>query len=119
MGNDDDEAEVARIERDLRKAARVSRARERVREGQTKDNVVACRLDNGTLAAVDTLVEAGVRSTRADAAAWLISVGLDANRELLAEITDTVTEIRQLRERAVAKARRFTTEHENTDPTSH
>lgn len=108
MADNDEEAEVTRIERDLRRAARVSRAEQRLRE-KSKDNVVACRLDNDTLAAVDTLVEAGVRTTRADAAAWLISVGLEANRELLAELTDTVAEIRRLRETAANKARRYAT----------
>jgi len=57
---------------------------------------VACRLDNETLAAVDTLVEAGVRANRADAAAWLIRVGSEANRDLLTTSAGTVTEIRRL-----------------------
>src|SRR5205823_2445433 len=41
-----------------------------------KNNVITCRLDDATLDALDTLVEAGVRSTRSDAAAWLIGAGI-------------------------------------------
>jgi hypothetical protein len=106
---DDDNFDIAQIERDLWKKEQVDRARERVqqraRKAEGKDNVVACRLDNETLAAVDTLVEAGVRANRADAAAWLIGVGLEAHRDLLDDIADTVAEIRRLREDAAGRAR--------------
>ncbi|HEX3811338.1 MAG TPA: hypothetical protein VHX59_00725 [Mycobacteriales bacterium] len=109
-GEEDEKFDIAQIESDLWKAEQVNRARERVRQrarkAEGKDNVVACRLDNETLAAVDTLVEAGVRANRADAAAWLIGVGLEAHRDLLEDIADTVTEIRRLREDAAGKARR-------------
>jgi hypothetical protein len=112
MERDDEEAEVNELERQLEKAERVKRAEERVRRrhgrAEAKDNVVACRLDGTTLAAIDSLVEAGVRPNRADAAAWLISVGLDAHKELLDQIADTVVKIRQLREDAASKAREYT-----------
>jgi hypothetical protein len=75
--------------------------------GGGRDNVVACRLDDDDLAALDALVEAGVRGTRSDAAAWLIKAGLVVNKPLLDEVSDTVTEIRRLRDEAVHKARRF------------
>lgn len=111
-GEGDDNFDLAQIERDLWKAEQVNQARERVRQrarkAEGKDNVVACRLDNETLAAVDTLVEAGVRANRADAVAWLIGVGLETHHDLLDEIADTVTEIRRLREDAAGKARRHT-----------
>lgn len=111
---EEDDFDIKQIERDLWKAEQVNRARERVRQraskAETKDNVVACRLDNETLAAVDTLVEAGVRANRADAAAWLIGVGLEAHRELLNEIAGTVAEIRRLRQDAAEKARRHAKE---------
>ncbi|HVX46461.1 MAG TPA: hypothetical protein VHC49_21385 [Mycobacteriales bacterium] len=113
----DDEAEVSEIERQLEKAERVKRAEERVkrrqRNAEAKDNVVACRLDGTTLAAIDSLVEAGVRPNRADAAAWLISVGLDAHKDLLDDIAETVAQIKQLREDAASKAREFTTGRKN------
>lgn len=65
-----------------------------------KTNVVTCRLDDRTLDAVDALVEAGIRPTRSDAAAWLIATGLEANRPLIDRVYATVTEIRRLRQEA-------------------
>jgi ATP-dependent Clp protease ATP-binding subunit ClpC len=62
-----------------------------------KTNVVTSRLDDETLDALDTLVAAGIRPTRSDAAAWLIRVGLEANRSLLQRVSATVAEIRRLR----------------------
>src|SRR5260370_397735 len=43
--------------------------------GGAKSNVVTCRLDDATLDAVDSLVEAGIRSSRSDAVALLIGAG--------------------------------------------
>jgi ATP-dependent Clp protease ATP-binding subunit ClpC len=65
-------------------------------------NVVTCRVDARDLVAIDTLVEAAVRSTRSDAAAWLIHAGIEANAVLLDSLTETVSEIRRLR--GVARA---------------
>jgi ATP-dependent Clp protease ATP-binding subunit ClpA len=48
-------------------------------------------------AAVDALIEAGIRSTRSDAAAWLIHAGIEANRPLFEKVYGTVVEIRRLR----------------------
>jgi hypothetical protein len=62
-----------------------------------KSNVVTCRLDDTALEALDTLVAAGIRPTRSDAAAWLIRIGLEANRPLLQRVAATVAEIRRLR----------------------
>jgi Clp amino terminal domain, pathogenicity island component len=64
-----------------------------------KSNVVMCRLDDRALDALDTLIEAGVRSTRSDAAAWLIQEGIEANRALFETISANVAEIRRLREK--------------------
>jgi ATP-dependent Clp protease ATP-binding subunit ClpA len=69
-----------------------------------KNNVITCRLDDSTLNALDILVEAGVRSTRSDAAAWLIGAGIEAHRPLIARVTATVEEIRRLRNEARAIA---------------
>jgi len=60
------------------------------------------RLDNETLAAVDTLVEAGVRAT-APMPPPGDRVGSRRNRDLLDDIAGTVTEIRRLREDAAGK----------------
>jgi hypothetical protein len=58
---------------------------------------VTCRLDNRTLNALDMLVEAGVRSTRSDAAGWLISAGVESHSALFECVRATVSEIRRLR----------------------
>jgi ATP-dependent Clp protease ATP-binding subunit ClpA len=62
-----------------------------------KSNVVACRIDKRDLDAIDALIEAGIRSTRSDAAAWLIHAGIQANKALFEKVDGTVTEIRRLR----------------------
>jgi ATP-dependent Clp protease ATP-binding subunit ClpA len=62
-----------------------------------KSNVVTCRIDGSDLDAVDALIEAGIRSTRSDAAAWLIHAGIEANRTLFEKVYGTVAEIRRLR----------------------
>jgi len=62
-----------------------------------KSNVVTCRIDGRDLDAVDVLIEAGIRSTRSDAAAWLIHAGIEANRPLFEKVYGTVAEIRRLR----------------------
>ncbi len=66
----------------------------------TRDNVITCRVDSPDLWAMDMLVEAGIRSTRSDAAQWLIHAGIEANKQLFEEVQGTVAEIRRLRERA-------------------
>lgn len=63
----------------------------------TKSNVVACRVDKRDLEAIDALIEAGIRSTRSDAAAWLIHAGIEANKTLFEKVNSTVAEIRRLR----------------------
>ena len=62
-----------------------------------KSNVVACRVDKRDLDAIDALIEAGIRSTRSDAAAWLIHAGIEANKTLFEKVNSTVAEIRRLR----------------------
>ncbi len=62
-----------------------------------KSNVVACRVEKRDLDAIDALIEAGIRSTRSDAAAWLIHAGIEANKALFEKVDGTVAEIRRLR----------------------
>jgi ATP-dependent Clp protease ATP-binding subunit ClpA len=69
-----------------------------------KDNVLTCRVNVQDLGAIDMLVEAGIRQTRSDAAAWLIQAGIAANQPLFRRVRETVEEIRRLRERAQAAA---------------
>lgn len=73
---------------------------------QGGSTAVMCRLDAGTLAAVDALIEAGVRGTRSDAVAWLVQAGIEANTPLLATVQETVAEIRRLRAHAQTLAQR-------------
>lgn len=68
-----------------------------VEQPSSKSNVVTCRIDGRDLDAVDALIEAGIRSTRSDAAAWLIHAGIEANRPLFEKVYGTVAEIRRLR----------------------
>jgi hypothetical protein len=65
---------------------------------RTRDNVVTCRVDDRALAALDALVEAGVYSTRSEAAARLILAGIEANGPLLEKVYANVAEIRRIRE---------------------
>jgi len=81
-----------------------------------KNNVITCRLDDATLNALDILVEAGVRATRSDAAAWLIGAGIEAHRALIARVTATVEEIRRLRDEARAIASETLPAHGDTAP---
>lgn len=74
-----------------------------------KDNVLTCRVNDRDLAAVDMLVEAGIRTTRSDAAAWLIHAGIVANQTLFERVQTTVDEIKRLREAAQNAARELAT----------
>ncbi len=65
---------------------------------------MACRVDGNDLEAIDMLVEVGIRTTRSDAASWLIHAGIEANRPVLESVQATVGEIRQLRSKAQATA---------------
>jgi ATP-dependent Clp protease ATP-binding subunit ClpA len=69
-----------------------------------RNNVLTCRVDDRDLAAIDTLLEAGVRTTRSEAASWLIHAGIAANRALFEQVEGTVAEIRRLRGRAQSLA---------------
>jgi ATP-dependent Clp protease ATP-binding subunit ClpA len=65
---------------------------------RTRDNVVTCRVDDRALGALDALVEAGVYTTRSEAAARLITAGIEANQALLERVYANVAEIRRIRE---------------------
>lgn len=68
-----------------------------------REFVVACRVEPTDLAAIDVLVEAGLRGSRSEAAAWLIREGIEAQSELLEEVRGTVAQIRKLRQDARTK----------------
>ena len=69
-------------------------------EALPKSNVVMCRLGDDDVNALDTLIEAGVRTTRSDAAAWLIRAGIQSNEQLFESVRDKVAQIRELRAEA-------------------
>jgi len=83
---------------------------------RTRGNVVMCRIDDRALAALDTLIEAGVCATRSEAAAWLIRAGVEANQPLLSTVSGKVGEIRRLREEARALARQAAAQPNPTPP---
>ena len=70
-----------------------------------RDNVVTCRVDDQTLGALDALVEAGVHTTRSEAAARLILAGIQANQALFQRVNDAVAEIRRVRAETQALVR--------------
>jgi ATP-dependent Clp protease ATP-binding subunit ClpA len=65
-----------------------------------KDNVVTFRINSRDLESIDMLVEAGIRTTRSDAAAWLVHAGIVANKELFDRVGTTIGEIKRLRKEA-------------------
>jgi len=82
-----------------------------------KNNVVTCRLDDRSLDALDALVEASVRATRSDAAAWLIAAGIDTHQALFDRLAATIQTIRQLRQEAQAIAHEVASApHARADP---
>ena len=91
---------------------------EQAATGGVRSNVVTCRLDDRTLDAIDALVEAGVRTTRSEAAAWLITAGIEANRELFTRVNATVEEIRRLRAEAQAIAQQVVSGAEPSHPST-
>jgi ATP-dependent Clp protease ATP-binding subunit ClpA len=71
---------------------------------EVKGNVVTCRVTEKDVVAIDALVESGIRATRSDAAAWLISAGIEARRDVFDKVFATLDQIRQLRAEAQALA---------------
>src|SRR5262249_37528294 len=63
-----------------------------------RDNVVAVRVNDDSLTAIDALVEAGLFKTRSEAAAFLIHEGIQAKADILQRVQDTVSRITKLRE---------------------
>lgn len=95
---------LERIRRAITDVSYVRRTEAAGEPASTKNNVVTCRIGDRDLDAIDALIEAGIRTTRSDAAAWLIHAGIEANRGLLDRVNATVAEIRRLRAEAQALA---------------
>jgi ATP-dependent Clp protease ATP-binding subunit ClpA len=111
LGVTDDQAE-AEIRRLLAQAGVAGDAD----AGTSATTVVMSRLGAADLQLLDMLVEAGVRSTRSDAAAWLIHAGIEANRPMFAAIAETVAEIHRLRARAFDLAQQAQTRQPTPPP---
>ena len=70
----------------------------RAMAGSSRSNVVMVRVNEESLAQLDQLVEAGIVSSRSEAAAFLISSGAHARKDLFDKIAEKVEEIRKARE---------------------
>ncbi len=70
----------------------------RAMTGSSRNNVVMVRVNEESLAQLDQLVEAGIVSSRSEAAAFLISSGAHARKDLFDKIAEKVEEIRKARE---------------------
>ncbi len=95
---------LERVRNAITQVSYVGRTEASAEPGTTKSNVVTCRIGDRDLDAIDALIEAGIRTTRSDAAAWLIHAGIEAHRDLLDRVYATVAEIRRLRAEAQALA---------------
>ena len=63
-----------------------------------RDNVVMVRVDKASLDRLDELVEAGIKGSRSEAAAFLISEGVKARQPLFDRIAEKIQEIRRAKE---------------------
>ncbi|HEX2184423.1 MAG TPA: hypothetical protein VHN78_02825, partial [Chloroflexota bacterium] len=84
------------------------KGRNKVRVGRPRsgsENVIGCRVDVADLEVIDLMVEAGIKGTRSEAAAWFIHEGIKGQQALVDDVRETVAEIRRLREQAQARAR--------------
>ncbi|MGN6698640.1 MAG: Clp protease N-terminal domain-containing protein [Thermomicrobiales bacterium] len=81
---------------------------------EPRGNVITCRVTDRDLDAIDGLVESGIRTTRSDAASWLIGAGIEAHQELFDKIYATIAQIRQLRAEAQALVSQSTRETTTT-----
>ena len=70
----------------------------RAMTGSSRNNVVMVRVNEESLAQLDQLVEAGIVSSRSEAAAFLITSGAHARTDLFDKIAEKVEEIRKTRE---------------------
>ena len=64
----------------------------------SRDNVVMVRVDKASLDRLDELVEAGIMSSRSEAAAFLIAEGIKGRQPLFDRIGEKIHEIRQAKE---------------------
>ncbi|HVN05322.1 MAG TPA: hypothetical protein VMT86_12935 [Bryobacteraceae bacterium] len=63
-----------------------------------RGNVVMARVGDDALARIDQLVEAGIFASRSECAAFLISAGIESQKELFERLSAHTEEIRKLKE---------------------
>ena len=68
------------------------------RARSARDSVVMIRVDKESLARLDELVEAGISSSRSEAAAFLIAEGIKVQQGLFDKIAEKVDQIRKAKE---------------------
>lgn len=64
---------------------------------QKRTNVVMVRMDDDSFEKIDVLVDAKVCKSRSEAAAYLISKGIESQNETFEKITELSTQIKDLR----------------------
>ena len=69
-----------------------------VDKASSRGNVVMARLTDEALARIDQLVEATIFSSRSEAAAFLIGVGIESQKELFDRLRAHTDQIRELKE---------------------
>jgi NADH pyrophosphatase NudC (nudix superfamily) len=87
-----------------------------------RSNVVASRLGNEAIQAIDILIEAQLFSTRSEAVAYFVSEGIKARQDILDKVTSALEEIRKIRNEAEEHVERLKeeigfAEHENIEKT--
>lgn len=74
-----------------------------------RSNVIASRIRDDELRAIDMLIEAGLFNTRSEAVAYLVSEGIKAKKDTFDRVSSTLQDIRRIRGEAdeyLAKLRR-------------
>lgn len=69
-----------------------------LKKTEGRGNVVMARLSDEALARIDQLVEATIFSSRSEAAAFLVGVGIESQKELFDRLSAHTEEIRKLKE---------------------
>ena len=66
----------------------------------SRTNVVASRIGDEQLHAIDLLIEAGIFDTRSEAVAYLVNEGIKARHDVLDKVSSSLREIRDIRKKA-------------------
>jgi len=84
---------------DLSEVPELQSLAERIlKKSEGRGNVVMARLSDDALARIDQLVEATIFGSRSEAAAFLVGVGIESQKELFDRLSAHTEEIRKLKE---------------------